>query len=102
MRKKTLSCIWVCFKTTLMKIRRDIIRILSLAMKRSRIQENQEEVFYGNPGTGKTTVARMIQKSYHHQTFSKGHLVEVNRSGLVVAGYVGHTALKVKDVCKTG
>lgn len=60
----------------------------------------QHMVFYGNPGTGKTTVARMIAKIYHHLgLLSKGHLVEVNRSGLV-AGYVGHTALKVKDVVK--
>lgn len=60
----------------------------------------QHMVFYGNPGTGKTTVARMIAKIYHHLgLLSKGHLVEVDRSGLV-AGYVGHTALKVKDVVK--
>lgn len=60
----------------------------------------QHMVFYGNPGTGKTTVARMIAKIYHHLgLISKGHLVEVDRSGLV-AGYVGHTALKVKDVVK--
>lgn len=60
----------------------------------------QHMVFYGNPGTGKTTIARMIAKIYHHLgLLSKGHLVEVDRSGLV-AGYVGHTALKVKDVVK--
>lgn len=60
----------------------------------------QHMVFYGNPGTGKTTVARLIAKLYYHLgILSKGHLVEVDRSGLV-AGYVGHTALKVKDVVK--
>lgn len=60
----------------------------------------QHMVFYGNPGTGKTTVARLIAKIYHHLgLLSKGQLVEVDRSGLV-AGYVGHTALKVKDVVK--
>ena len=55
-------------------------------------------VFYGNPGTGKTTVARLIAKIYKElNVISVGHLVETDRSGLV-AGYVGQTALKVKDV----
>ena len=57
-------------------------------------------VFSGNPGTGKTTVARLLAKIYYHLgVLSKGHLIEVDRSGLV-AGYVGHTALKVQDVLK--
>lgn len=65
-----------------------------------RIPVTMHMVFYGNPGTGKTTVARLIAKIYHKLgILSKGHLVEVDRSGLV-AGYVGHTALKVKDVVK--
>lgn len=65
-----------------------------------KIPMTMHMVFYGNPGTGKTTVARLIAKIYHKLgILSKGHLVEVDRSGLV-AGYVGHTALKVKDVVK--
>jgi Holliday junction resolvasome RuvABC ATP-dependent DNA helicase subunit len=55
-------------------------------------------VFYGNPGTGKTTVARQLAKIYKAMgILSKGHLVETDRSGLV-AGYVGQTALKVNEI----
>ena len=57
-------------------------------------------VFTGNPGTGKTTVARIIARIYKQiGVLSKGQLIEVDRSGLV-AGYVGQTALKTQEQIK--
>ncbi len=57
-------------------------------------------IFKGNPGTGKTTVARLLAKLFKEmEVLSKGHLLEVERADLV-GEYIGHTAQKTRDLVK--
>lgn len=57
-------------------------------------------MFKGNPGTGKTTVARIIGKLFQRMNvLSKGHLIEAERADLV-GEYIGHTAQKTRDLVK--
>lgn len=68
----------------------------ALGIKVSDVSKHM--VFSGNPGTGKTTVARMLANIYKYMgVLSKGHLVEVDRSGLV-KGFIGQTATQVQEV----
>lgn len=57
-------------------------------------------IFKGNPGTGKTSVARIVAKLFKSMgVLSKGHLIEVERADLV-GEYIGHTALKTREIMK--
>ena len=57
-------------------------------------------MFKGNPGTGKTTVARLIGKLFlKMNVLTKGHLIEAERADLV-GEYIGHTAQKTRDLIK--
>ena len=79
---------------------RDLKNRMVLAIQKGEdiSKMNKHVMFFGNPGTGKTTVARIIARIYKDLGFvKKGHLVEVNRENLV-AGYVGQTAIKTQKV----
>ncbi|MBQ6427994.1 MAG: AAA family ATPase [Oscillospiraceae bacterium] len=90
-------------------VKKEVKNLMNLVKVRKLREENDlpvppmsfHMVFLGNPGTGKTTVARLVSGLYAAiGVLSKGQLIEVDRSGLV-AGYVGQTALKTQEVIQS-
>lgn len=90
----------------LAEVKKEVAEIINLIKVKKKAEEFGKQtpplslhlVFSGNPGTGKTTIARLLAKIYKSiGVLSQGQFIETDRSGLV-GGYVGQTAIKTKEV----
>lgn len=91
--------------TTVKELIWELQAYVEIQRRRTREKLNAESlvlhmIFRGNPGTGKTTVARLISRLFKEmEVLQKGHLIECERADLV-GEYIGHTAQKTRDQVK--